>query len=277
MRIYKSIFTAALTAILALTVTAHGQSGEGLLEDHRPFDYSDKYYEDNGVFGHEVIGRRTGVDTFSVFDSNSDLRFRGVRILETRTAYDHEGKPLYWAFYGDLERSSFTFDKAGEQAMEAARSTSVYFFPSTKIAGAQRQSALIDRRENNPEKNPLGIGAAVEVAYTRKVLTKEGRVIMNDILGRNGKSLDGLPVIKTISQLNELVRYELVTLTARDIAIQNGAPYVIANVIEEPRFGAIAPDAYLNFTGNGDKPIDAESQFFEQFECLKKTGGFCEQ
>lgn len=279
MKARKIINTIAAFALLAgsivtLSTTVPAQKSDGRVADEkRPFDFADKYYGDNGVDASQIIGRRTGFDRYSVFDYiNSDIH-KGVRILETRTAYDANGKQVFWVFYGYVDRSGFTRDKAGDTALQNATKVPVYFFPSTTFENQDRQAAMIDRTGDDPEKNPLGLGMAVDVEFTRKAYTKEGQRLLSELIGNNGKSLDGLPIIRTPSEIGVLTRYELVTQRARSVSNPGAAPFIIARVID-PRFGAISPDAYLEFAG-GDKPIEAEEVFFEEFECLQKSGKFC--
>ncbi|QQS39905.1 MAG: hypothetical protein IPM63_11040 [Acidobacteriota bacterium] len=283
MRIKKIINTIAAFALLAgslvtLSSTVAAQrSGGPILDEKRPFDFADKYYGDHGVDPAQIIDRRSGFDRYSVFDYiNSDV-FRGVRILETRTGYDENGKQIFWVFYGYVDESGFTRNTAGEEAIKAASNVPVYFFPSAKFKGRERQAAMIDRTGDNPDKNPLGLGTAVEVEYTRKAYTKEGQRMLSELLGNNGKSLDGLPIIRTPSEIGALTRYELITQRARSIAEPGAPQFVLALTIDDPRFGAISPDAFLAYTEDGGKPIDAESAFFEEFDCLQKSGRYCRE
>lgn len=244
-----------------------------ILEELRPFDYRDKYYGDHGVDPEQVISRRTGLDKGSVFDYiNSDI-FRGVRILETRTGYGSDGNSIYWVYYGDLFKSGFTTDTAGEDALEAASQTPIFLFPSNTHRYQQRQSALISD-EILSEKNPLGAGLVVNVEFTAKAYSKEGLDLIRNIIGRNGKSLDGMPIIKTEKEINELTRYRLVTQTVRSITVKGAPSFMIARIIEDPRYGAISPDAFLESMTDG-KVLGAEEKFFEEFECLKKSGKWC--
>lgn len=259
---------------LSSTVAAQKSDG-GILDEKRPFDFADKYYNNHGVDASQIIARRTGFDGYSVFDYiNSDV-FRGVRILETRTGYDANGKQIFWVFYGYVDESGFTRNDDGQNAAKAAASVPVFFFPSAIFKNQDRQAALIDATDDSPDKNPLGLGTVVDVEYTRKAYTKEGQRILSELLGKNGKSLDGLPIIKTPSEIGQLTRYELITQRVRSITTQASAPFIIAKVLEDPRFGAISPDAFLEYTKDGEKPIDAEANFLDEFDCLQKSGKYC--
>ncbi|HUF04813.1 MAG TPA: hypothetical protein VMM38_11645 [Aridibacter sp.] len=280
-KIINTIAVFALLAGSAMTfspaVSAQSFDDDSGIEEKRPFDYADKYLAENGVDGSQVISRRTGFDMYSVFDYiNSDI-YRGIRILETRTAYDANGKQIFWVFYGYVDRSGFTRDKAGENAFKTATNVPVYFFPSTNFKGLERQAALIDATASAPEKNPLALGMAVDVEFTRKAYTKEGQRMLSELIGKNGKSLDGLPIIRTPSDIGVLTRYELITQRARSIENEDTAPFIMARTLDDPRLGTISPDAYLEYTGVDGKPIDAEKEFVEEFDCLQKSGKFCKE
>lgn len=264
-------------AILFLTALispfAMAQQDDGILEERRPFDYRSKYYGDNGVDPDQVVDRRSGLDEYSVFDYiNSDI-FRGVRILETRSGYDSSGNNIYWVFYGDLYKSGFTNDAKGDDALEAASSSPIFLFPSDTHRNQQRQSALISDGIT-AEKNPLGVGMVVNVEFTPKAYSKEGLEMVREIIGRNGTSLDGMPIIKRVKEIDELTRYRLVTQTVRSITVKGASGFMIARVLEDPRFGAISPDSFLKQSADG-KVLKDEEKFMLDFECLRKTGKWC--
>lgn len=244
-----------------------------ILTEKRPFDFRSKYYGDHGVDPEQIVSRRTGLDKYSVFDYiNSDI-FRGVRILETRSGYDSNGNNIYWVYYGDLHKSGFTPDSPGEDALEVATRTPIFIFPSDTHRYQERQSALVSD-EILSDKNPLGVGMVVNVEFTRKAYTKEGLQLVFGIIGHNGISLDGMPIIKRAKEIDELTRYRLVTQTVRSITVKGAPAFMIAQEMEDPRFGAISPDAFLKMNAEG-KVIKAEEKFVEDFECLKKSGKWC--
>lgn len=277
-RLYLAVALIACLAgsIGALATSAAAQTqDDGIIEEKRPFDFADKYYRENGVDETRIVNRRTGLDKYSVFDYiNSDI-FRGVRILETRTGYDHKGRPVYWVFYGDLDKSAFTRDTAGKIAQENATRVAVFSFPSNKFRGTQRQSALIDNRSVAPEKNPLSLGMAVDIEFTAKAYSKDGRILVDEIIGKNGASLDGLPIIRTVGEIDQLTRYGLITQLARSISRPGMPLFTMARILENPTRGAISPDAFLEYTGVDGKPLDSEKAFVDNFECLQRAGKFC--
>ncbi len=267
------IFTIA--AILVIPSAA--QDNYTYQQERRPFDYSDKFYVINGIDPAAIVARRTGLDKSSVFDYINDDIHRDVRIIETRTGYDINGNPVFWAFYGDVYKYAFRTDDVGEKAFETANSGAVYLFPSTSVKNAERQSAVIDLAAGGPDKNPLGLATAVIVEYTKKAYTKEGQEILKKIVGANGSTLDGTPIIRSSDEIKQLTRWGMISQRVRSFPYKELSSFLMVNVIRDPRFGAISPDAYLEFTKDGSgKPLEKEMIFIKHFECLQKAGKWCD-
>jgi hypothetical protein len=247
-----------------------------LAEDNRPFDFSDKYYEENGVNPALIVNRRNGADKLSVFDFTRDPRFRNVRITGTFPAYDRDGNILYWNYYGDLYKESFIENRAGDEAMAQANRYPIFTFPSETAVG-DRQAVLIETDDAYFEKNVLGLGVYVSVEYTDKIHTTEGKQILDELADKNGLSLDGTPIIKTTNEINFLWRMELVKQTIRGTNDKSRPPFVIAKILDNLQKSAIAPDAFLLFVNQPGtiKPLPAEEFFVTNFECLQKENEFC--
>lgn len=274
MKKYQSVLkklTFICTIFLAFCVSAFSASvnnfDEAFAAEKRPFDYSDKYYEINGVNPALIINRRNGADGYSVFDYIRDERFRNVRVTATSTAYDHNGRVLFWNNYGELFYESFL----NKQAAETALSFPIYTFPSAAVKNSERQSVVIDLGDFNPAKNPLGLGVLVEVEFTDRIYTVKGRQYLTELAKRNGESLDGTPIIRTVDEIQDMTRSNLITQRIKGINDDGQPPFVIAHVIQDPTNGAIAPDAFLmDF-----KQLQSETFFASEFECLKKSGNWC--
>lgn len=248
-----------------------------LSEDTRPFDFSDKYYDLNGVQPYLIINRPTGNDGKSVFTKNADEeKFRDVRLIETLPAYNYDGSALYFNNYGELFDTSFGGGETGRRAMEVAESFPMFVFPSTTVRAANRQASLIDAREGYFTKNPLGLSLVVEVEFTSRADEEEGRIILKKIGETNGYSLDGTPIIKTVDEINYLTRMRIVTQTVKGLDTKGVPSYAIVKVMENTTAGAIAPDAFLvSVTGQDGQPLDSEKFFVETFGCLKESGNPC--
>ncbi len=241
-------------------------------EELRPFDFSDKYYKDNGVAADLIKGRRSGADGMSVFDHNDDPNHRGVRITETHPAYGPDGALIYWNQYGNFGKDAFSDDRAGTYAENLANASPIYFFPSVIREGWERQAALLEIGENYFKNNPLGLAVVILVEYTEKAGTDEGRRILAGFEARNGTSFDGTPIIKTTGDILTLAREQLVRLKVRGEDDPTQMPYIAAKAIREPGGGSIAPDAFLHLTlGNDREPLPAEIKFKAIFECYKSS------
>lgn len=250
-----------------------------LAEDNRPFDFSDRYYEENGVNPALIVNRRNGDDKLSVFDFTNDPRFRNIRIIGTFPAYDRDGNILYWNYYGDLYKESFTENRAGDEAMDLANRYPIFTFPSQTVKTGERQAAIIETDDAYFEKNVLGLSIFITVEYTDKIHTDEGKKILAELAKKNGLSLDETPIIKTTGEINFLWRMELVKQTIRGTNDRSRPPFTIAKVLTNLQKSAVAPDAFLIYvtqTGT-NKPLPAEESFVTNFECLQKENEFCSE
>jgi hypothetical protein len=242
-------------------------------EELRPFDFSDKYYYENGIEPLLLVNRRDGMDKQSVFDTIEDPRFRDVRILSVYPAYNQDGKIVYWNLYGEFFKEGFLNDPTGERAVAVAHMFPLYVFPSASAQGELRQAHLIDMRDSYFEKNPLGLSAQVVVEFTDRINTEDGRLEMAALAARNGVSTDGTPIIKTALEIEDLTQKNYVTQKLKGIYGPAQPSYAVAKVMRDPQRGAIAPDAFLM----NDLGLAAEKSFVEQFECLQMQGRWCAQ
>ncbi|HEX6125494.1 MAG TPA: hypothetical protein VFZ23_09010 [Pyrinomonadaceae bacterium] len=240
-----------------------------LVQDLRPFDFSDKYYYANGVITDTLIGRKNGADGESVFDQTYDRRYSDVRITATMPAYESSGAPIFWNYYTGVPKYGFTEDENGQFAVSLAYVYPLYMFPSTTMKESDRQAALARIGEGYFEKNTLGIAAVYLVEYTDKVDTKAGDVIIKMLADRNGISVDGTPIIRTAKEIDGLLEEGLITVTQPSLDEPYRTPFAVAKVLQAEN-RSIAPDAFLKYVKNHDgKPLEAEAHFVSMFECLK--------
>jgi len=245
-----------------------------------PHDFTDAYYEMNGIISKGIIGRRDGTDGLSVFSNSSNPYHRNIRVIATIPAYDQNGDMIFWYPLGDLQDYGFTDDKVGVFAREMAMQFPIYVFPNMKILDYRtfannRQAALMDNSlssTNGQDVNPLGIRVVVVVNYTEKAFQKESYEMMDFMMKKNGASADDTPLIKTMDDLNMLAKHELVDARPWEIA---GGRYTISTPIYDPTKGAIAQDAFLWMTTQDGHTLPSEDGFIWQFHCLKKTGNWC--
>ena len=277
-RNYVYAFNFALVCAILLigfvSVFSQKSAGSATLfsEELRPFDFSDKYYYANGVEPDFIVNRRSGADGQSVPDSINDWRFRGVRILSVYPAYNQDGKIFYFNLYGELFKDGFQVNAAGERAVELAHLYPLYLFPSTGKENEFRQAHLINLRDEGYfEKNYLGLSVQVVVEFTDLINTADGQREMAALAERNGYSGDGTPIIKTALEIEDLTQKNYITQKIKALYDPAAPSYAIAKVIQNPMYGAIAPDAFLlNNLG-----LKAEDNFVRQFECLQAEGKWC--
>jgi len=131
---------------------------------------------------------------------------------------------------------------------------------------------MIDLSNGYFSNNRLGIWVHVFVNWTPAAFdTAAGRSALSKLASKNGLALDGTPVIKQKSQLDDLAGKGLVTLVKRPTT-ETGR-WFICPVLKDPRNGAIAPDATLAFVRDASgNPLPAEREFVRQFESLRTTG-----
>lgn len=295
--IYSDIFfymviTVLLTLTFALSVPAQKISRGNpatLAEDTStyPHDFSDDYYAQNGVSSKFIIGRRTGTDFLSVFGLSSNPAHRNVRVLVTLPAYGQNGEMLFWTPLGELRENGFTEDWIGMQARAAANTYPIYVFPKFNDPSLfaftnVRQAALIDQTQKElapyPYVNSLGLRVIVSVNFTDKAFnTKQGVLMMQYMSKKNGLSVDGTPLIKSKSDMDELEKSECIYMQKQTFWDDTplGGMYSISPIIENPVKEAIARDAFLLMAMRDGNPLASESVFAEQFGCLQKTGSWC--
>jgi hypothetical protein len=273
-----ALLTIALAVLSALAVAPRGVKAD--VED-RLYDFTDAYYLQNGVDPTKIVNRVNGTAPRSVIDEpNFDFQ-RNVRSIRHNPAYDHSGKLVYWSVMGDIFVAGFTNNAAGTQARQIADNMPLYVFPRRDqpdpvTLGANRQADIADMRNGYFSNNPLGLWIHIWVSYTDRAFnTNEGRRTLADLEKRNGKSLDGTPIIKTLSELNNLFSKGLAAKRFRNPNGSEGPMYGICPVIKDPTDGGIAPDATLSYVRKPDgTPL--EPAFLQNFLSLQTTGDWAD-
>ncbi len=249
-----------------------------MADDHLPpFDFSDAFYLANGINPATLVGRPTGNPPGSIIDNRENgPNFNNVRMLQANAAYDHSGHPIFFSVTGLPSAASFTNNAAGQEARQIADQYKVYEFP--KAANPQfavfpkRQDLIADLRNGYFSNDPLGIWQINIVKYTPAATgTPAGRQALNEIAARNGRDLDGTPLIRTVSEVDSLKSKGFVTIQVPPADGSGGFRWFFCPVIEDPRDGAIAPDAFLEVT----EVPGAEDEFIRLFNCLQQTGREC--
>lgn len=288
-RLHK-ILSVATSVFIALffTLTSFAQkpgpsvAGAAPLNPH---DFTDSYYIQNGVHYKGIIWRRNGADGLSVFDDQRYTNYRDVRVTVTVPAYTQGGEPYFWYPLGELTNAGFTEDTIGIMAMQMAKLFPIYLFPDEKYITYNtivntRQAPLIDNSLAwyvEPA-NPLGLREVFLVNYSKKAHSVEGVKIMQYMREKNGTATDGMPIIKTLVDLQMLHSEGYLTMDYGDSEKGPGiGHFVMAPVLTNPTKGVIAKDAFLWMSTRDGNPLKAEMFFVDQFNCLQQTGEWCQQ
>jgi hypothetical protein len=242
-----------------------------------PFDFSDQFYTANGINAAALIGRPVGNPPGSIIDNRENgPELNNVRILGQAAAYDHGGNRIFFYVTGLPTLASFLDNSAGRQALEIAERYNVYEFPRAGngqfAVFPKRQDLIADLRNGYFSNNPLGVWKINLVRFTPAAFdTDAGRAALAQLAARNGHDLDGTPIVKTLDEIEVLRTARLVTI---DTPPSDGGPGVFrwffCPVIENPRDGAIAPDAFLDVTENEDA-----GAFVRLFDCYQRNGREC--
>src|SRR5215211_7505036 len=272
MKKFVMLFIAALMLSATPVLTRAG------VED-RLFDFIDPYYYQNGVDASRIFGRRqvTGNGN-SIFDTPNFWFQRNVRAQRLNPAYSDSGKPTFWAVMGDVNNEGFTADAAGANAKVLANRYVLYVFPTrtgNPIGhGNNRQADIVDLSGGYFSNDPLGLWLHVWISYTDRAFnTSDGRKALTDLQQKNGLALDGTPIIKTKSELENLLSKGFAAKRFRKADGSEGPMYGICPVIKDPADGGIAPNDTLGLVRKADgTPLEPE--FLRQFESLRTTGSW---
>jgi hypothetical protein len=258
-------------AVFAAAPAAHAADNDPL------FDFTDRFYRANGVNASRILGRPTGADGISVVDEAPDAAHRDVRMLLHIPAYDHSGGLAFWSPTGSLNGDGFTKNDAGRAARALAESSKIFLFPragTNPLGIDKRQEDIVDLRNGYFSNNPLGLWVNVFVSYTPAALdTAAGHAALADLAARNGVDRDGTPIIRTISEIEDLTAEGFVRQRTRPANGNAGPRYTICPVLEDPRDGAIPADAFLAVVRRDDGTVlPASQEFVTNFASLQTTG-----
>lgn len=230
--IYLSKYTYWPLVLVAVLGLALGSAFAG--DKAPPFDFSDDFYRANGINPDAILNRVNGDDGVSVVDETDDPDRRNVRIIETTGGFDASEDLLYYNVFGMVMPETFTDDEAGQEALELANKFRAFIFPKkdgdplSPAPPNRRQDNIFDTRDGYFSNNPLGLWILVFVSYTDKALnTEEGRDELDKLAQKNGLDLDGTPIIKSASDVDNLADKGLVKLRTRAQDGSQGFPWVI--------------------------------------------------
>src|SRR5262245_22684071 len=202
-----------------------------------PFDFSNSFYLANGIDPSKIlnrVGSPTSASAFVVDNSNTNPDRTNIRITETTGGFKRDGNVLYYTINGFVTPGTFTKDAAGQKAMQIAENFEAYIFP--KASGDPLSPALSNRRQDNVfdtkngyfTNNPLGLWTAVFVSYTPAAFnTAAGQQALAALAAKNGKDLDGTPIIKTPMEVDGLERQGFAVEQHRNFDGSQGFPWII--------------------------------------------------
>jgi hypothetical protein len=260
----------ALTVMALFSVPSFTKAD---VED-RLYDFTDAYYLANGINPALIGGRMEAGTGTAVIDTPIFSFQRNVRALLTLSAYGASGEINYFTVLGGFSADAFTANSAGQKARTIADKYIEYLFPmagTDPIGFTFRQSGILDTRNGYFSGDPLGLWLHTWINFTAKSKTPAGKKALNAIAKKNGRSLDGTPIIATMSDIDSLYSKGYITKTTRPDT--DPLRYAICPVFEDPRDGGIAPDQFLALPLKTDgTPL--EPDFLDNFESLRDTGNW---
>jgi hypothetical protein len=183
---------------------------------------------------------------------------------------------------GVFFQDAFTDDTPGAEAFEIAAAIVLSGFPKADTDPfslfPKRQDDVVDLSGGYFSNPPLGLWQIALVRFTDAAFgTPEGIETLADLGEKNGFDLDGTPLITTKSEIESLEDDGFVTIEIPSLDGTQGPRWLVCPVYEDPRDGAIAPDAFLEIVVDGNGNVLAgEVELQEEFDCLQATGDFCE-
>lgn len=264
----------SLVGFFVLLLLLTGSASAGYDDFAVPFDFSDDFYLENGVDPSSIADRLGTLDSlfpaFPVESGSADRSdFRNFIVIP---ATSHSGDSVFFHIMGALDASGFTDDKAGDEAFETAEEASLWVFPiavidpvNTPLPWPFRQESVMDLRHGYFSNNPLGLWVLKFGIYTDKAVQgRDSNKLLRKLARKNGVSeADGLPFIRTRSEIRKLVKKGLLDIVTRPLT--GGLPrYSICPTYKDPRDGAIRTDNFP-LPGSG-------AEFVEEIESLQTTG-----
>lgn len=245
------------------------------------FDFSDAFYARNGVDPSKLI-IRVGTparpqSAWTIDPRGDDPTRNDVRILEHNGGYDASGHRIFFTINAVLTTEAFT----SPAAKKIADKFQVFIFPRRQPDGTfnltvapedRRQDNLFDTSGGYFSNDPLQLWIIKFVMWTDAAFnTPEGQAALADLAEENGLSADGTPIVKTLSELEDLIDDGFVELIPVAQDGSQGFQYVVCSIYKDPRDGAITDDAFLILVPRPDGS-DVDPMLRADFESLKATG-----
>jgi hypothetical protein len=252
-----------------------------IVNPSQPHGFTDAFYLANGINPVGLIARPALGQPGTALDAAApDANHTALRLLDVSATRDGSGHPMFFTVHGIVFPNTFTNNAAGVHARQIAEQYKLYDFP--RAANAQwstfpkRQEAIADTSGGYFSNNPLGLWKIMHVRYVPAAMaTAEGQRRLADMAARNGTDADGTPLLKTLSDIHDFQQRGLVTVQGVPTDGSAGPAWFMCPIIQDPRKGAIAPDATLTRTlGANGQPNTGELDFTTTFDALRLTGDF---
>lgn len=221
-----------LMAGLLVFAISPAQAGQNRPYNGVPaFEFADDFYRANGVDPDNHLDHLDGSDARSVSRGTSPHpNFTDVEILEITGGFDHKGQVLYYTVNAKMEPDGFT----SVETMTLANSFRAFIFPKAEgnpLSPAppnRRHDNVFDTRNGYFSNNPLGLWILTFVSWNDPA-TEECLDEQEKLSKKNGSDLDGTPVLKTVSQIENMEAKGCITLQTRSLAegAPQGFPWVV--------------------------------------------------
>jgi hypothetical protein len=239
----------ALVLLLAPPVFAKGGGGDcdvtGGVGVAQPFQFSDAFYIEHGIdptttTDHFVFpDAKPGFDRTRFEASPDPDVYNNVRTIETTGGWRHNGNLLYYEAPSKLFPTDFLDNCAGQETRDICESFTAYLFPKSQPNGPpllspappnRRQDNIFQTNNGYWSNNPLGCWSLAFPSWDgANVNNQTCQNIAQDIFDGNGNELDleGNPIIKKISEIEDLEDEGCIRVPFRRFTGEDGFPWVI--------------------------------------------------
>ncbi|MEM7200668.1 MAG: hypothetical protein AAF628_10405 [Planctomycetota bacterium] len=202
---------------------------------HTPFDFKDRFYVENGLDPTKLTMRLVPNDVNCTRGRSKDPTRNQARILEINGGYDSVGSLLFYpAPPAFIPPDAFLPSPRGAEARDLANKFRAFIFPRrdglplSPAAANRRQDNVFDTSSGYSTVNPLGLWRITFPRYTDEALyTAAGQAKLDELRARNGTDLDGTPVLKRLSEIEDLEKLGLLELRQRPVDGSAGEPWVV--------------------------------------------------
>ena len=243
-----------LAAVLASGIIGFGTTAVAgdELDIDLPFDFTDAFYIENGINPAAIVGRPTGTPPNSIIDNTPNgPDFNNVRLLQQTAAYRPFGPSDFLLCHGHFlwRMHSWTMTRA-KRRLKSPRSTRCTNSRVRRIRWVavfpKRQDLIADLSGGYFSNDPLGIWQVNIIKYTPAAFNTS-KVRKRSRIWR--RTMDWTSTVRRSSarraKLRILIDEGFVSVFIPPGDGSQGLRWFFCPVIEDPKDGAIAPDAHL--------------------------------